>query len=114
MVKLIVLFRHADSLRHDYNEQYNNFLIQLDRLPGVRRKEVNNVYAGPGGFAPFHAVVEVVFDSQEDLQAALASEAGREAGVTLIHFAGTDSITLFTEVLEETYQRKSKKSVRRS
>ena len=49
------------------------------------------------------AVVEVVFDSHADLQAALTSEAGRQAGQTLIQFAGSDSITLFTEVLEESY-----------
>ena len=103
MVKLIVLFRDADDVRHDYDEQYNSFLIQLDSLPGMRRKAVNNVYAGPGGFAPFRAVVEVVFDSHADLQAALTSDAGRKAGQTLIQFAGSDSITLFTEVLEETY-----------
>ena len=103
LVKLIVLFRDADDVRHDYDEQYNNFLIQLDGLPGMRRKSVNNVYAGPGGFAPFRAVVEVVFDTHADLQAALTSDAGRKAGQTLIQFAGSDSITLFTEVLEESY-----------
>ncbi len=103
MVKLIVLFRHADEHHRDYDEQYNEFLIKLDQLPQLRRKAVSTVYSGPGGFIPFHAVVEAYFDSQADLQAALASEVGVEAGRILLHFAGPDSITLFAEVLEETY-----------
>jgi uncharacterized protein (TIGR02118 family) len=100
MVKLIVLFRDTDERRHDYDQRYNEFLMTLDRLPRLRRKAVSEVYAGPGGFAPYRAVVEAYFDSRADLHTALTSEAGVEAGRALLQFAGPDSITLFADVQE--------------
>jgi len=103
MVKLIVLFRDADEYRRDYDEHYNEFLMKIDRLPRMRRKTVSETYAGPGGFVPFRAMVEAYFDSRGDLQAALTSEAGIEAGRVLLQFAGPDSITLFADTQEETY-----------
>lgn len=103
MVKLIVLFRQTDAHSHDYSQQYNDFLMKLEKLPGLRRKAVSSVYAGPGGFAPFHAVVEAFFDNRIALQEALTSEPGIEAGKSLLHFAGPDSITLFAEIMEESY-----------
>ena len=103
MVKLIVIFRQIEEPSTEYDQAYNHFLILLDRLPGMRRKAVDTVYAGPGGPAPFGAVVEVVFDSPEALQTALISPAGVEAGQYLLEFAGADAITLFAESLEEGY-----------
>jgi len=103
MVKLIVLFRDVDEHRHDYDERYNQFLMKIDDLPRLRRKAVSNVYAGPGGFVPFQAVVEAYFDTRADLRAALTSDAGVSAGHALLELAGSDSITLFAEVQEEQY-----------
>jgi uncharacterized protein (TIGR02118 family) len=103
MVKLIVLFRQPDVPTPDYEAQYNDFLIKLDRLPDLRRKAVCNVYAGPGGAAPYHAVVEAFFDDAAAMQSALTSPPGVEAGQALLAFATADAITLFSEVMEESY-----------
>jgi uncharacterized protein (TIGR02118 family) len=103
MVKLVVLFPQRDAYRPDYEERYNDFLIKLDHLPGMRRKAVCNVYAGPGGPAAYHAVVEAFFDDGAVLQAALTSPAGVEAGQALLDFAEPGAITLFSEVMEESY-----------
>jgi uncharacterized protein (TIGR02118 family) len=103
MVKLIVLFRPVEIPAPGYDQQYNDFLIMVDRLPGMLRKAVSNVYAGPGGFVPYRAVVEAYFESPAALQAALTSPPGVEAGNALIAFAGADAFTLFAEVLEENY-----------
>ena len=86
-----------------YEEQYNEFLIALDRLPGVRRKSVSNVYAAPGGLPHYRDVVEILFDDRAALEAALTSPAGVDAGNRLVRFAGSDAITLFAEVMEEDY-----------
>lgn len=105
MVKLIVLFRQSDVPAPGYDQQYNDFLIKVDRLPGMLRKAVSNVYAGPGGFVPYHAVVEVYFENPAALQAALTSPPGVEAGNALNAFAGANAITLFAEVFEENYSK---------
>ena len=101
MVKLIVLFRQIEEPPAEYDQGYNQFLILLDHLPGMRRKAVNTVYAGPGGPAPFGAVIEILFDSPTALQAALTSPAGIEAGLYLLEFAGENAVTLFADTLEE-------------
>jgi uncharacterized protein (TIGR02118 family) len=102
MVKLIVLFR-SGTHSLSYEEQYNEFLIALDQLPGIRRKSVSNVYAAPGGLPHYRDVVEIYFDDRSALEMALISSAGVEAGNRLIRFAGPDAITLFAEVMEEAY-----------
>ena len=103
MVKLVVLFRNRYR-QMGYADDYNKFLILLDDLPGVRRKAVSNVYAGPGGPAPFEAIVELYFDDREALRTALTSEVGVEAGNKLLDFAGPDAVTLFADVLEEEFE----------
>jgi uncharacterized protein (TIGR02118 family) len=102
MVKLIVLFR-AGTHSVTYEEQYNQFLILLDQLPGMRRKSVSSVYAGPGGPPHYRDVIEVYFDDRAALEAALISPAGIDAGSRLLRFAGPDAISLFAEVMEEDY-----------
>jgi hypothetical protein len=103
MVKLIVLLRQTNVRAPDYEAGYNDFLIKVDRLPGMLRKAVCGVYAGPGGPAPYHTVVEAFFPDPPTMQAALLSPPGVEAGQALNAFAGADSITLFAEVMEEVY-----------
>ena len=103
MVKLVVLFRQPDAAPLDYDQHYNDFLMKIDHLPGMRRKAVSNVYAGPGGFVPYRSVVEAYFDTPGALQAALISPPGVEAGSALNAFAGADAVILFAEVLEENY-----------
>jgi uncharacterized protein (TIGR02118 family) len=100
MVKLIVLLRNR-SRQLGYGDGYNTFLMLVDDLPGLRRKAVSNVYAGPGGAAPFEAVVELYFDDRAALRTALTSPVGVEAGQKLLDFAGPDAVTLFAHVLEE-------------
>jgi uncharacterized protein (TIGR02118 family) len=100
MVKLIILFR-AGLRSTEHAEQYNNFLMSLEALPGVRRKSVSNVYSAPGGLVPFRDVIELYFDTRAALEQALTSQPGMKAGNLLLDFAGPDAVTLFAEVMEE-------------
>ncbi len=106
MVKLIVLFR-AGKRKPDYEERYNNFLMSLERLPGIRKKVVNNVYSGPNGLVPFREVIEVFFDDRTALEHALISAPGIQAGEALVAFAGPDAVTLFAETMEEGFDSDS-------
>ena len=109
MVKLIILFR-AGERPAGYDQQYNEFLMKLESLPGVRKKAVNFVYAGPGGAAPFRSVVEIYFDDRPALDAALISPEGVESGNYLNAFAGADAIIMFSDVMEEAYEKSSSES----
>jgi len=103
MVKLIVLIRPPEIERPGYFQEYNHFLMKVDHLPGMRRKAVSHVYAGPGGPGLYQSLVEAYFDTSADMQAALSSPEGVEAGTALLAFAGQESVTLFAEVQEENY-----------
>ncbi|MGF1503842.1 MAG: EthD family reductase [Chloroflexi bacterium] len=100
MTRLIILLRTREA---PYGEQYNKFLMLVEDLPGLRRKAVSQVYAGPGGPAPFEAVIELTFDDREALREALSSEVGVEAGNLLLRFGGPDSVTLFADTAEEDF-----------
>lgn len=104
MVKLIILFRvNKGSFSQRYEDGYNQFMVLIDQLPGLRRKEVGTMFGGMQGRMPYGQILEASFDSRAALQEALTSEAGIEAGKTLISFAGTDAIALYADVLEESY-----------
>lgn len=102
MVKLVILFR-AGTNSPEYDEKYNDFLMSLDALPRVRRKAVSSVYGAPNGLMHYRDIIEVYFTSRTDLEAALTSEPGIQAGTLLARFAGPSVVTLFAEVMEEDY-----------
>jgi hypothetical protein len=101
MVKLIILFR-TGALREDH-ARYNDFLMKLEALPGLRRKSVSTVFGAMGGKLPYSTVVEAAFDSREALQTALTSEVGIEAGRLLLSFGGPDVTALYVDTLEEAF-----------
>jgi uncharacterized protein (TIGR02118 family) len=99
MVKLIVLFR-TGARTPQYEERYNDFLMKLETLPGLRRKAVNSIYSGPHGLVPYRGVVEAYFADRDALTAALTSPQGVEAGEALRAFAERDATILFADVME--------------
>ena len=104
MVKVIVLFRGLGQ-RALYDEQFNQFLIMAEDLPGLQRKSVNTIFGGPGGPAPFQASVELFFADRPALEGALPSPEGIKAGAFLLEFAGSDALVMFAEVLEAVYHQ---------
>lgn len=102
MVKLILLLRQGVT---GDGEAYNDFLMKLEALPGLRRKAVSDVYGSMRGPSPYATVVEATFDSREAMEAALVSATGVEAGHALLSFAGQDAIVLYADTLEESIAR---------
>ncbi len=101
MVKVIILFR--TGARTPMDERYNDFLMALEALPGLRRKAVNHVFGSSDGLAPYRTVVEASFDDRAAMEEALTSPAGIQSGQLLRDFAGPDAVTLFADVMEEDF-----------
>ena len=104
MVKVIILLRFNSGTSGD-EAGYNQLLMMLEDLPGLRRKAVNNVYTGRGGLAPYRTIIELTFSDRQALEAALTSAPGVEAGRALLKLAGPDATTLFADAMEEDFPR---------
>ncbi|GAB4472527.1 MAG: hypothetical protein Kow00124_10660 [Anaerolineae bacterium] len=104
MVKLIILLKPPSEYTDAYAEGYNNFLIALDALPGLRRKSVGHVFGGLAGHMPYSLVIEAYFDSRAALEQALLSPAGVTAGQSLLRLTGPNALALYADVLEEYYE----------
>jgi uncharacterized protein (TIGR02118 family) len=64
------------------------------RYPAIREVRVTKADGVGGRPAPFYLMAEMVFDSRTDLDAALASDPGRESGRDLRNFASA-GVSLF-------------------
>jgi hypothetical protein len=104
MVKVIILLRFNSGTSGN-EEGYNQFLMMLEALPGLRKKAVNSVYSGRSGLSLYRTVIELTFADRAALEAALTAEPGVEAGNALLRLAGPDAVILFADVMEEDFPR---------
>ena len=94
MVRLIALFSTPDdpaAFDAHYRDVHTQIVRRYPNLRGLRLTAPDGV---GGRAAPFHLMAEMSFDSRADLDAALASDAGRESGRDLRNFAGA-GVSLF-------------------
>jgi uncharacterized protein (TIGR02118 family) len=66
----------------------------VERYPNLRDMRLMKPAGVAGRPPPFHLMAEMVFDSEADLDEALASEAGAESARDLRNFAGA-GVTMF-------------------
>lgn len=66
----------------------------VGRYPNLRDVRLTTPAGVAGRPAPFHLMAEMTFDSDEDLEAALVSDAGAESARDLRNFAGA-GVTVF-------------------
>jgi uncharacterized protein (TIGR02118 family) len=66
----------------------------IERYPNLRGLHLSSPQGVAGQPAPWYLMAEMAFDTDEDLQAALASEAGRESARDLRNFAQA-GVTMF-------------------
>ena len=93
MVRLIALFdqpEETDAFDAHYRDVHAPI---VRRYPGLRDLRLTRPKAVGRSTAP-HLMAEMSFDSREDLDAALSSEAGIESGRDLRNFASA-GVTLF-------------------
>ena len=88
-VRLIALYNQPDdpaAFDAHYRDVHGPM---VRRYPGLRDKRLTRT-DGLGGRPPaFYLIAEMVFDSRDDLVAAMASEAGVESGRDLRNFAAS-------------------------
>src|SRR5574338_621990 len=100
MVKFMILFhKPADSAR--FEDNYNNFLALVERMPHITRRQVISVLGSPLGETPLYRILEVYFDEYDVMNAALRSPAGQEAGGELGKFPPGSFEMIFADVFEE-------------
>lgn len=100
MVKFVVMFRRPKNLKK-FEDNYNNFLALIERMPSITRRQVNSVLGSPLGASQYYRILEIYFESQEVLNESLMSAAGQEAGGELTKFGAGTFEVLFADVYEE-------------
>jgi uncharacterized protein (TIGR02118 family) len=94
MPRLIALY-NAPADPEAFDAHYRDVHMPiLNRYPKLRDVRLSSPEGVAGQPPPFYLMAEMVFDTDEDLQAALASDAGRESAKDLRNFAQS-GVTLF-------------------
>jgi uncharacterized protein (TIGR02118 family) len=98
-VKLTVVYGTPDDAEV-FEKHYREIHVPIvQRWPGVERIEISKVTGGPGGSpSPYHLITEIYFPDSGALDAALASEAGREAGKDFMQLAAKGSFMTVSEL----------------
>ena len=94
MVRLIALYSQPDdpaAFDAHYRDVHTPIVGRYPNLRGVRLTRADGIGGRP---APFYLMAEMRFDSRTDLDAALASDAGRDSGRDLRNFASA-GVSLF-------------------
>lgn len=100
MVKFSIFFARPSDL-DGFETVYTDFLALVERMPNITRRQVNTVLGSPTGESRWYRILEVYFSDYDQLDAALKSRAGQEAGGELRRFAPGSFEMVFAEVYEE-------------
>jgi uncharacterized protein (TIGR02118 family) len=87
MPRLIALYDHPQD-PSAFDAHYRDVHVPiLRRYPNIRDIRLSRPQGVAGRAAPYHLMAEMVFDTDDDLQEALTSEAGAESARDLRNFA---------------------------
>jgi uncharacterized protein (TIGR02118 family) len=95
--RLIVLYRQPEdpaAFDAHYRDVHTPIVQQYPSLRDLRVSRADGVAGRP---PDFYLVAEMTFDSRADLDAALASEPGRESGRDLRNFAAAGTTMLIVD-----------------
>lgn len=94
MTKLIALYRKPADVAAFDKHYFEVHTPLVKQYPGLRKLEITKITGAPIGETKFHLLCEMSFDSQEAMDAALASKEGRAVAKDLMSFAA-DIVTVF-------------------
>ncbi len=101
MVKFVITFSKPGNLGV-FEDAYNDLLALVERMPDIQRRQVVSVLGSPVGDAPYYRILEIYFDSVEQMEASLRSPAGQETGGELgKRFTAGKFSAFYAEVFEE-------------
>ena len=97
MVKVLILFGvPEDAGKFDeYFEATHRALLKA--LPGVHQLIINRVLGVVAGDLPYHLIVEIHFQSEQQMQSSLNSEAGQAMARNYSNFATGGATVLFCQ-----------------
>lgn len=99
MVKIVVLYGQPSDPGAFEDYYANTHLPLAAKISGVKQFEASRVAGAPDGSAPpYYRIAELWFDSQEDLQAAMASPEGQETTADIGNFATGGATVLIAQV----------------
>jgi uncharacterized protein (TIGR02118 family) len=103
MYKLLILFSHP-YVEEPFIKGWQKFMGMAEQMPGLQKEAISEidetVFAQPN--ASYKKVHELYFNSREDLEVALASEAGQKAGKWLHSFTNGRFSLMIAKHLEAT------------
>ena len=95
MIKLIALYATPEDST-EFDRHYTVVHLPLIRqLPGLLKAETTRVTGMPIGDKRFYLLTELYFDTEETMQAALASKTGKTLAHDLTAFGG-QTVTVFS------------------
>ena len=101
-MQLILLFRPPiPGTEAAFERVYNAILAELERMPGILRRQVASVTGAPQPPAAFYRLLSLDFADEDSLQEALLSPAGQEAGHIIRRLPRETYEVLFAENFEE-------------
>lgn len=99
MVKLIALYKAPEN-QQEFDQHYNEVHTPLvKKMPGLRKLEAAKITGAPIGETKHYLIAEMYFDSQDALNAAMASPDGKAAARDLMGFAGNLVTMFYAEVM---------------
>lgn len=100
MIKLVLLYKHPTD-QAEFERHYVTNLAQLEKMPGIIRRQANMVVGGPAGAATYYRILEFYFEDRAALDRAMTSPQGTEAGQGLMDYAADLVELLFVDVFED-------------
>lgn len=101
MFKLMIIFKQPAGQIRDFEIRYNELLGLVERMPGIKRRAVTNVLGSPAGSSPYYRILEAYFDDQSQLETAMLSPIGQEAGGHMSNFPPGSFELVLADVYEE-------------
>lgn len=101
MYKFMIVFHKPKQRSPMFERQYTELLAKIEQMPDIQRRQVVHVRGSTEGPSKYDRILEVYFEDQPTMEAALRSEAGQAAGATLYQMTHQFE-TIFAEVYEET------------
>ena len=104
MYKLVIVFLQSFTGAKSFAMGWQKFLGLAEQMPGLRKEVISDpdeVVFGPPN-QKYRKVHELFFDSREDLDTALNSEAGQKAGQWLHSFTQGQFVLMISRHMEAT------------
>lgn len=98
--KLIALYKLPDDVAAFDDHYFSTHIPLAEKMPGLIQAVYNKVTGSPMGKSNYHLMAELTFESQDALNAAMASDEGKAAAKDLMGFAGNLVTLMFAEPVE--------------